>query len=323
MKKTLIIIACIVLVAALSTACFMGCSTEENSKPIIGVIQFGNHGSLNNCYDGILLGLQEGGINLDDYKVEYLVSNFSGEVSTAQAKTLVNKNASIIIAIATPSAIAAATEAAGTEIPVVYDAVSDVSTLANFENITGVCDLCPFEDQLALATAFFGKSNLKIGVLMSTEEDSDALQLTTLQQAATAYTGMEIKTRTIADITTITTATQALIDEGVDCFVNLLDNTIVGKLQEILGVTNAANIPVFGSEIEQVKVGCLASASIDYITVGKLAGKQAAKILQGTAASQVAPATMEGHSTPYYNETVATALNIAVPTYEGLTKVNA
>ncbi len=322
MKKTLIIIACIVLVAALTTACFMGCSEEDN-RPIIGIIQFGDHGSLNNCHNGILLGLKEGGINLDDYKIEYVVSNFSGEVSNAQAKTLVNKNASIIIAIATPSAIAAATQAAGTEIPVVYDAVSDVSTLANFENITGVCDLCPFEDQLALVTSFMGKSNLKIGVLMSTEEDSDALQLTTLQQAATAYTGMEIKTRTIADITTVTTATQALIDEGVDCFVNLLDNTIVGKLQEILGVTNAANIPVFGSEIEQVKDGCLASASIDYITVGKLAGNQAAKILKGTAASKVAPETMQGHSTPYYNETVATALNIAVPTYEGLTKVSA
>ena len=322
MKKTLIIIACIVLVAALSTACFMGCSEEDN-RPIIGILQFGDHGSLNNCHAGILLGLKEGGINLDDYKIEYLVSNFNGEVSNAQAKTLVNKNASIIIAIATPSAISAATAAAGTEIPVVYDAVTDVKNVARFENITGVCDLCPFDEQLELVTAFMGRSDLKIGVLMSTEEDSDALQLGTLEQAATAYTGMEIKSRTIADITTITTVTQALVDEGVDCFVNLLDNTIVGKLQEILGVTNAANIPVFGSEVEQVKVGCLASASIDYITVGKLAGNQAAKILKGTAASQVAPETMQGHSTPYYNESVATALNIAVPTYEGLTKVSA
>jgi len=322
MKKTLIIIACIVLVAALSTACFMGCSEEDN-RPIIGILQYADHPSLNNCYDGILQGLKDGGINLNDYKIEHLISNALPEVSVSQANTLVSKNPTILIAIATPSAIAAATAAAGTEIPVVYDAVTDVSTLANFENITGVCDLCPFEDQLRLVTSFFGRTNLKIGVLMSTEEDSDALQLRTLEQAATAYTGMEIKSRTVAEITTITTATQALVNEGVDCLVNLLDNTIVNKLQEILGVTNAANIPVFGSEVEQVRGGCLASASIDYLTVGNLAGKQAAKILKGTKASDVAPAVMEGHSTPYYNESVATALNIAVPTYEGLTKVSA
>ena len=320
MKKTLIIIACIVLVAALSTACFMGCT---NDKPVIGIIQFATHGSLNNCYTGIIEGLKEGGIDLDAYEIEYVNSNTSPETSLAQAQKMVNEKAKIIIAIANQSAIDAGTAAAGTGIPVVYDAVSDVSNLNNFDNITGVCDLCPFEDQLKLVTAFFGRDNLKIGVLMSTEEDSDELQLRTLQAAAAAYTGMTIESRTIADITTITTVTQALVDSNIDCIVNLLDNTIVKNLTEILAVTNAANIPVFGSEVEQVRDGCLASASIDYITVGKLAGLQAAKILSGTAIEDVAPQTMEGNSQPFYNESVATALNIAIPTYEGLTKVTA
>ena len=78
----------------------------------------------------------------------------------------------------------------------------------------------------------------------------------------------------------------------------------VGRLQNILVKTNAANIPVFGSEIEQVKAGCLASASIDYITVGKLSGRQAAEILAGKPVREVEKKTMENQTYPYYNSEV-------------------
>ena len=88
---------------------------------------------------------------------------------------------------------------------------------------------------------------------------------------------MEIYDSAVADIDTIDAKTNELIERGVDCFVNLLDNTVVGKLEtNILPITNEKKIPVFGSEIEQVKVGCAASASIDYIDVGSAAGKAAA-----------------------------------------------
>lgn len=40
---------------------------------------------------------------------------------------------------------------------------------------------------------------------------------------------------------------------------NLTDNTVVASLPVILDKANAKNIPVFGSEIEQVKIGCLGS----------------------------------------------------------------
>ena len=39
--------------------------------------------------------------------------------------------------------------------------------------------------------------------------------------------------------------------------------------------------PVFGSEIEQVKIGCLAAMGLDYIELGKQTGKMAAQVLRG------------------------------------------
>ena len=283
MKNIKLLIATIISVMIFS---LFGCS--ESGKETIGIRQFGSHGSLNNCYDGIIAGLTESGINLDDYNVEYVNSNFDASVSQTQANNLVNKNASVIIAIATPSAVAAANAAADSQIPVVYCAVTDSTVMDNYDNVTGSSDIPDFSKQLEVVTAFMGRQDIKIGVLYSTEESSSPVQVESLKQAAAAYQGMEILDSAVADITTIDAKTNELIDRGADCFVNLLDNTVVGKLEtNILPITNEKKIPVFGSEIEQVKVGCAASASIEYINVGKSAGKSAAEILEGKKASEI------------------------------------
>ena len=124
---------------------------------------------------------------------------------------------------------------------------------------------------------------------------------------------MEILASAVADINTIDTKTNELIDRGVDCFVNLLDNTVVGKLQtNILPITDEKKIPVFGSEIEQVKLGCVASASIEYIPVGEAAGKAAAEILNGKAASDI-PVAVITDPNIYYNGTACDKLGLTVP----------
>ena len=306
MKK---MIACL-LALAMMLALFTGCG--EKAKPVIGIIQFGSHGSLNNCYDGIMKGLEESGLDLDAYTVETLNSNFDPSVSQTQANALVNKNAAVIVAIATPSAVAAANAAADTDIPVVFCAITDSSVMANYENVTGSSDVPNFTKQLDLVTSVMGKQDLKIGVLYSTDESSSPYQVAELKKAAEAYTGMEILDSAVSDITTIDAKTSALIDQKVDCFVNLLDNTVVGKLESnILPLTDEAGIPVFGSEIEQVKVGCAASASIEYVSVGKLAGQAAAEILGGKSASDI-PVKVITEPTNYYNSTVCTKLNLTV-----------
>ena len=52
-------------------------------------------------------------------------------------------------------------------------------------------------------------------------------------------------------------------------------------MARILDKANAQKIPVFGSEIEQVKLGCLAAEGLDYIKLGKQTGKMAAQVLKG------------------------------------------
>lgn len=305
------------LVLALSfVSCGNSKSTDgkETAKKTIGIIQFGSHASLNNCYDGIIKGLEENGIKLDDYNVELLNSNFDPSVSQSQANTLVNKKADVIIAIATPSAVAAANAAADKDVPVVFCAITDPTVMQNYTNITGASDIPNFDKQLEVVTGFMGKDDLKIGVLYSTEESSSPIQVNNIKKAAENYKGMEILDSAVADITTIDAKTTELIDRGVDCFVNLLDNTIVGKLEtNILPITNEKKIPVFGSEIEQVKVGCVASASIEYVNVGKLSGEAAAQILKGEKKADDISVKAITNPENYYNSKVCKSLGLKVP----------
>ena len=99
----------------------------------------------------------------------------------------------------------------------------------------------------------------------------------------------------------------------VDCITNLTDNTVVASLPTILDKANEKKIPVFGSEIEQVKIGCLAAEGIDYIALGKQTGKMAAKVLKGEA--KASEQNFETITEPgfYVNSKVAEDLGITVP----------
>jgi putative ABC transport system substrate-binding protein len=108
-------------------------------------------------------------------------------------------------------------------------------------------------------------------------------------------------------------ATDTLIKKGVDCFSNLTDNNVVGVLASILEKTNEAGIPVYGSEVEQVKIGCVASAGIDYVKLGQQTGAMAAKVLTGEAkASDIPYETISEYST-YINSQAISQLGLTVP----------
>ena len=107
-------------------------------------------------------------------------------------------------------------------------------------------------------------------------------------------------------------ATDSLLNE-VDCINNLTDNTVVSSLPIILQKASEKNIPVFGSEIEQVKIGCLATVGLDYYELGIQTGKMAAKVLKGEKkASEINFETIE-ESSLYINSKVADNLGITVP----------
>ena len=305
------------LLVALLTACtgmlFYACSP----KPTIGIMQFGSHPSLNATYQGILLGLEEGGVNLDAYNIDFHDGNFDPSVGGTQARSLVDKGSKLIIAIATPSAAAALSAADGSGIPVVYSAVSDPESagFTQYENATGVSDVMDIENQLLMIKQFLPSAQ-KLGVLYSTTEANSLSQIEQLKTlAARPDIGLEIVEQAITNANELPAASDTLLAQQLDAITMLTDNTVVNYLAQLLAKIDdlQLGLPVFGSEITQVEAGALASRSLDYTALGKNTGLLAAQILLGQKSAPELEFLKVRDSFPCYSSEVLAKLGLTLP----------
>ena len=286
---------------------------KKDKVPVIGISQYGEYASLDNCREGFLLGLKEAGLTEgEDYTIDYQNASFDNATATQVANNFSSKNVALMCAIATPSATACYAAAEDKNIPVVFNAITDPGEAGlTTGNITGVSDKLPVDPQLELIRKLQPDAKT-IGIIYTTSEPNSVSTIAKYKEKAGNY-GFTIEAIGVADQASVTQAADTLINKKVDCITNLTDNNVVGVLPSILEKTNAAGIPVYGSEIEQVKKGCVASAGIDYVELGKMAGKLAAQILKGEAkASDLPYETVTEYST-YINSDAASAMGITVP----------
>ena len=150
-----------------------------------------------------------------------------------------------------------------------------------------------------------------IGIMYTTSEANSISAIETYEKLAPEY-GFTIEKAGITATADIPLATESLLSK-VDCMTNLTDNTVVNSLTTILEKATKKTIPVFGSEIEQIKLGCLAAEGLDYVELGKQTGRMAAKVLKGESkASEMTAEVIEGSSL-YINTEAAEALGIQIP----------
>lgn len=321
-KKLLTLGLSLVLAGTLLTGCGGSSdgksdSSNEVAPVTIGISQFAEHGSLENCKDGFLQGLEsEGYKEGDNLTIEF--ENAQADTGTASqiANDFVSKKVDLMCAIATPSAMACYNAAEDADIPVIYTAVSDpvAAKLADKDGkpvgeITGTSDAYPYENQLELIRKVLPDAK-KIGILHTTSETNSDSQLAAYKELAPKY-DFEIIDKGVSASADIPLATDSIL-KNVDCLVNLTDNTVVASLPTILDKANEAGVPIFGSEIEQVKIGCLAAAGLDYIDLGKQTGKMAAQVLKGE--KKASELNYETITEPkiYVNDKVAKNLKVKI-----------
>ena len=177
-------------------------------------------------------------------------------------------------------------------------------------NITGTSDALPAEAQLKMIRAFLPEAKT-IGILHTSSETNSDSTIAIYKELAPSY-DFEIVDSAISQLADVPMAAADLAAK-VDCISNMTDNTVVQALSAELDAANKAGIPVFGSEIDQVKAGCLACEGLDYYALGIQTGKMAASILKGDAAASELPFETITEPAPYVNTAVAEQLGISVP----------
>jgi putative ABC transport system substrate-binding protein len=239
----------------------------DDKEYIIGISQFAEHGSLDNCREGFLEGLANEGI-VEGENLTVHFQNAQADTGTASqiSDAFVADGVDLICGIATPSAMSAYNSALGTTVPVIYSAVSDpvAAELAKEDgtpvgNITGTSDALAVTEQLDMIRKMLPDAK-KIGILYTTSETNSESTIAQYKEHAKEY-GFEIVESGINTLADLDMAAADLVTK-VDCINNLTDNTVVSGLQTVLSYANEQKIPVFGSEIEQVKSGCVAAMGL-------------------------------------------------------------
>ena len=301
------------LLAALTAVSCAFALTACDSRTQIAVLQYAEHGSLDNCYQGLKEGLAEKGYGAD--KISFNFKNAKGidADNTTYANSLINGTPAVAVGIATPSAYALANASKG-DVPVVFTAVSDPYAesmdFRKFENLTGSSDKLPVENQIDLIRSFYPADKIvKIGIVYSLSEANSVSQIAEFKTFESEK-NIEIVTQGINAATDIPGAVDTLIGKKVDCLNNLTDNKVVQNLNTVLDRANGAKIPVFGSEIEQVEKGCLASCSLDYVELGRRTGYMIADILNGKKADEIEYLFIEDGYTVDYNSEVLKTLGM-------------
>lgn len=307
MKKITAAAAALLMTAALATGC------AEEKVPVVGISQYGEHASLDNCREGFIQGLEDAGlVEGEDFAIDYQNAGFDNAINTQIAQTFASKNVALMVGIATPSATALYAATEGKDIPVVFTAITDpVEAKLDSGNVTGTSDKLPVEAQLELIRAMQPDADT-IGIIYTTSEPNSVSAIREYEEKGPEF-GFTIEAMGITQQSEATLAADTLIAKEVDAFSNLTDNNVVGVLASILEKTRDAGIPVYGSEVEQVKIGSVAAAGIDYFKLGIQTGAMAAKILSGEAkASEIPYETIQDYSI-YVNEAALLELGMTLP----------
>ena len=226
-KKVLAVVLGMSMVVAMMTGCGGSKETSDSSNSAektytIGISQFAEHGSLDNCREGFIEGLKEEGLE-EGKNLKIVTNNADADTGTAAqiAAQFVADKVDMICAIATPSAQAAYNAAMETDIPVVYTAVTNpvAAELANDDkspvgNVTGTSDELPVEAQLRMIREILPDAKT-IGILYTTSEANSVYSIEQYEKLADKY-GFKIEKTGVTNTSEIQLAASDLLGK-VDC----------------------------------------------------------------------------------------------------------
>lgn len=307
MKKYTVILLTMVMLL-FTTAC-----SQNTAKYKIGVIQLADHPSLDAAYEGMKQEL-ETQLGSETVSIDY--QNAQGDLLNADliVNKFVSDKVDLIYAIGTNAAQAAMNATSGTDIKVIFNAVTDpvagalVQTLeVPGGNVSGVSDMSPLEKQLGIINEITPNAK-KVGVLYNIGEINSQVQVDLLKQTAPKL-GLEIVAKGISNTMDVSTAATQLAAD-VDVFFNITDNMVVAATATLIDVANRSNKPVFASEDGQFDQGILATASLSYMTLGKQAGLMIYDILENGTDITTLPVYQSKETVLYVNQDVAIQLGI-------------
>lgn len=305
-----------------AVAVALGAANEPKEKVKVGMLQFGDHPSLKIIEEAILAGFQEYGI-ADRIDLKFQNAQFDFAAATTLANQFVGEGCTLLIPIATPCAQAAMAAVQGTDVDVIFTAVTDpvAAGLVSEEGeassqITGVSDEVPVPEVFALAEQLTPGFQT-VGLLYNAGEANSVAGV----EAAKAYCkekGLQYVEAIVTNTAEVAQSAQSLVGKADICFTSN-DNTVAAAMPAYAQMGLDNSMPIYVGADTMVADGGLATVGIDYTVLGKQTARMVKAYLDGTPIEQLPVENVQG-AQPIINADVAAALGITVP--EGLRQIH-
>lgn len=284
----------------------------------IGICKIVEHPALDAVEQGVIDALTAAGYERD-VDVEYLLASAQGDfaVAISIAQNFQAQGVDLVVAIATPVAQAAVEVFRGTDIPIIYAAVTDpVSSELVLDavdpsgnaNVTGVSDMIPVAAHLRLLQDL-SPNITRVGIIYNPGEANSAL-LTSMAITAAAEQGLEIITATADSTANVQMAAQSLVGR-VDAFYVTTDNTVVSAIDSVLAASEEAGVPFLMADPTSIAHATLA-AGFDYYEHGLTAGEIVVRVLTGTSPNEI-PVTYQPNAELHLNLDLAAIIGFEFP----------
>ena len=295
----------------------VGCSTKEDQLTI-GIVQIVEHTSLDMIRESLVEELGAKGL-VDGQNVKIDYQNAQGDQSNLNSicKKFVGDGVDVIVAIATPSAQAAA--AATSEIPIIFSAVTDpvsAKLVTNLEkpegNVTGTSDAIPVDEVFELCQELTPEVKT-FGFLYTTSEVNSQSVVEEAKTLAADY-GYDYEEVAITNTSELKQAAYSLAGK-VDAIYTPIDNSIASAMTVLSEVGKETKVPVYVGADSMVMDGAYATVGINYEDLGRQTGDMVAEVLNGKAIRDLPVATLSEFQ-KVINKTTAKAIG-APETLEG------
>lgn len=282
---TLLTVSLLVLFALPATA-----QETEADLPVIGFMQFVSHPALDAGRVGAIEMLEAAGY-VDGETARFLFGNGEGDIPTLAtiAQNFIDEGVDIIMATSTPALQAAfrAVSALDGEGPVViFNVITDPygagvaqASCIKPDWLTGSQALAPYEATVPLILEIVPEAQ-SVGYIYNTAE-ANSVANTNIILPILEELGLRVEIQNVTNSAEVSTASQALVERGVDAFYVATDSTVVAGLEALIRVANEAGIPVVASDPSSAARGALLAQGLDYMQEGRDAGRIAVAYLRG------------------------------------------
>ena len=300
-------------VPAAASASGSGSVSGASLKEVnIGLIQLMEHASLDEIRTAIEAGLEAKGAEYG-VKVNVDYQNAQGDTSTINTicQQFVGNKVDAIVAIATPAAQGAATAVAGTDIPVIFSAVTDPAAAGLVGNITGTSDAIPVEKIFELAAELTPDAE-SFGLIYNTGEVNSVSVIDETKVYLDAQ-GISYTEASVASTGDVQTAAQTLLSK-CDAIFAPIDNTVASAMGVLADEAIKAGKPVYVAADSMVNDGGLATVGVNYTNLGTQTADMLLKVLTGTPVCEV-PVEVLKENAVVVNEETAAAIGVDVSKY--------